>query len=282
MKRADGEPQKKKARRSPATEHRRPRGTPMGRLDRDMLGYINRFLSLADQKSFALTNGWIRARILQGWAQNVTWLVDDPSRFKVYCRRFGLRPRCVKINCVGDPGELPESVRRLSTHGGHNTEFQSLPARLTHLTLGDNYNQPLPNPLPHGLTHFTLGDNYTQPLPDPLPLGLTHLTLGRHYSQPLSDPLPQWLTHLTLGDNYNQPLPSPLPGGLTHLTLRYYYNQPLPCPLPGGLTHLTLGYKYTQPLPNSLPQGLTNLTLERKYNQPLPNPLPCGMTLVVH
>ncbi len=273
-------PQKKKAKRSPLAEYRRPRGTPMGLLDRDMFGYINRFLSLADQKSFALTNGWIRARILQGWAQTATWLVNGLPRFKAYCTRLGPRPQRIKIAYRGDQGELPESIRYLSMCDDYNTKFQSLPARLTRLTLGHFYDHPLPDPLPQGLTHLTLGYVYDLPLPDSLPQGLTHLDLGWRYTQPLPDSLPQGLTHLDLGWRYTQPLPSPLPHGLTHLTLGERYNQPLPDPLPPGLTHLTLGSDYNQPLPNPLPQGLTHLTLGWNYRRPLPNPLPGGLTLL--
>ena len=53
----------------------------------------------------------------------------------------------------------------------HNHLFADL-----HLTLKDEYNQPLEN-LPQSLTHLTLGRMYNQLL-DNLSQSLTHLTLG--------------------------------------------------------------------------------------------------------
>ena len=123
--------------------------------------------------------------------------------------------------------------------------------------------------LPDSITHLTLGDNFNQKL-DNLPNSLTHLTLGYAFNQKL-DNLPNSLTHLTLGDNFNQKLDN-LPNRLTHLTLGYTFNQKLDN-LPNSLTHLTLGYAFNQKLDSlhTTVKNLKYLKIPFRYKKDLSN-----------
>jgi hypothetical protein len=66
--------------------------------------------------------------------------------------------------------------------------------------IGRRFNQPV-NKLPATLTHLTTGINFNQ-----------HVN---HFNEPV-DALPSTLTHLTTGDCFNQPVDK-LPPKLTHL-----------------------------------------------------------------
>jgi hypothetical protein len=157
----------------------------------------------------------------------------------------------------------------------NHTDFnmEDLPESLTHITLGDNFNESLPKNIPKGLTHITFGYDFNQPFQrGELPKGLTHLTFGRNFNKPLLE-LPKGLTHLTFGYDFNQPFQrGELPKGLTHLTFGSNFNEPL-LGLPKGLTHLTFGSNFNEPL-LELPKGLTHLTFGLRFNRPLPKKLP--------
>jgi hypothetical protein len=137
------------------------------------------------------------------------------------------------------------------------------PSRLTHLTFGNIFNQPVDR-LPVFLTHLTFGYDFNQPV-DRLPVSLTHLTLGYSFNQSV-DRLPASLTHLTFGWKFNQSVDR-LPAPLTHLEFLGYFNQPVNH-LPASLTHLTFGGYFNQPV-DRLPMFLTHLAFEGCFNQPV-------------
>ena len=95
--------------------------------------------------------------------------------------------------------------------------------RLTHLTFGFYFNQPVDS-LPQSVTHLTFSYSFNQPV-DSLPESVTHLAFGVSFSQPVNS-LPKNVTHLTFGNRFNQPVNS-LPESVTHLTFGYYFNQPV-------------------------------------------------------
>ena len=66
-------------------------------------------------------------------------------------------------------------------------QCEALPPKLTHLTFGRWFNQPLDNvTLPPTLTHLTFGYRFNQPLDNvTLPPTLTHLTLHASYDRQL-------------------------------------------------------------------------------------------------
>jgi len=113
--------------------------------------------------------------------------------------------------------------------------------------------------LPDTLTHLTLGDHYNQPIRDIIPNNLTHLTFGRQFNQPIKDALPDTLTHLKFCGSFDQPIKDPLPSNLTHLIFGHFFNQIIEDQLPANLTYLVLGGRFNQPLKKSLPDRLTHL-----------------------
>ena len=76
--------------------------------------------------------------------------------------------------------------------------------------------------LPNSITHLILGDNFNQPINN-LPDSVTHLILGDNFNQPLIN-LPNSLTHLILGDNFNQTIYG-IPDSLKYFKSRHVYIQ---------------------------------------------------------
>ena len=135
-----------------------------------------------------------------------------------------------------------------------NQPLGKLPNTLTHLVLGNNFNQIVA--LPDYLIELTIGDKFDKPLK--LPMTLKHLTLGIHFNQILQ--LPD-LESLTLGICYDRPLE--LPPTLKYLTLGAFFNQPLV--LPNNLKSLILGEVFNQTL--VLPDTLKSVTFGGGFNQ---------------
>lgn len=148
--------------------------------------------------------------------------------------------------------------------------------KITHLTFGDRYDQPVNN-LPETLTHLTfeITSSFNQPV-DNLPKGLTHLTFGESFDESV-DNLPETLTHLTFGEAFDQFVDN-LPKGLTHLTFGVHFNQPVDN-LPESLTHLTFGHYFSDEV-NNLPKNLTHIVFEKYYHQRLNNNLPRSLISV--
>ncbi|GAM18376.1 hypothetical protein SAMD00019534_015510, partial [Acytostelium subglobosum LB1] len=82
-----------------------------------------------------------------------------------------------------------------------------LPPTLTHLTLGDYFNQPLTSGLlPDSLIELHIGNSFDHPILG-LPNSLTILTISDKFDQPLTSRLLPQLTKLKLGNSFRQLLP---------------------------------------------------------------------------
>lgn len=86
------------------------------------------------------------------------------------------------------------------------TEFTrqlSLPPNLTHLSLPDDFNDPIKY-FPHSLTNLKFGWKFDQPIEaSTLPPNITTLFFGGQFNQNV-DHLPQGLKHLSVGYFFNQ------------------------------------------------------------------------------
>ena len=174
---------------------------------------------------------------------------------------FGSKPQL--------PVSFPQTLTTLVLHS--KTIPSSLPISLTHLTLGNKFNQHLNKTLSclHLLTHLTLGKEFNQ-LIDFFPPSLTCLAFGKKFNQPINN-LPSNLTNLIVGKNFNQAVEK-LPPSLAHLTIgslkfstiQSKFKHSLD-PLPHSLTHLTIFVDL--PILH-LPPNLTHLTLENFFDQP--------------
>lgn len=157
-----------------------------------------------------------------------------------------------------------------------------LPLKLTHLTLGHQYNLPLPV-LPSSLTHLTFGDKFDQPIDDLSNLSLTHLVFGKYFDQSV-DHLPVTLLVLVLGASFRQSV-SHLPPSLRRLDLSKsltFVWTPHPLDhLPKSLTHLWLGNLSPSQTLDHLPVGLLHLSIGNHFNSRLDHLPPSLLTLSV-
>lgn len=120
---------------------------------------------------------------------------------------------------------LPPTLIRLHMFGSPNSTLPSLPAGLTHLQLGDQFNQPLTaDHLPSGLLCLMVGDDFNQPV-DRLPSSLTHLSLGDSFDRPV-DCLPSNLITLSVGNSFDRPVDR-LPVTLRRLRVGGKFNRPV-------------------------------------------------------
>ena len=117
---------------------------------------------------------------------------------------------------------------------------QNLPLTLTHLILGDSFNENV-DFLPHNIKVIIFGENFNCSV-DLLPNSLTHLTFGSNFNQKV-DKLPKLITHLTLGKNFNQPTEF-LPDSITNLIFGFNFNNLLK--LPKNIAYLELGFKFSK------------------------------------
>ena len=155
---------------------------------------------------------------------------------------------------------LPPLIIKLRIPDGYNIPLHlNSYGLLTHLTLGDDFNQPLGN-LPSSLTHLSFGESFNQPV-DELPDNITHLTFGLDFNRNVGA-LPGAVIHLVFGYDFNQPVDS-IPLTTTHLTFGYSFNQTVQH-LPQKLTHLSFGYSFNQDI-STLPSSITHLKLGVKY-----------------
>ncbi|GAM21393.1 hypothetical protein SAMD00019534_045680 [Acytostelium subglobosum LB1] len=101
---------------------------------------------------------------------------------------------------VFGPKVLPPNLKTLiMTQCKQPIIVGSLPSTLTHLNLGEAFNQSIePKALPSSLTRLELGDMFNHPLlPGVLPSSLKWFRLGKQYDQIAeSTVLPEGLTHL--------------------------------------------------------------------------------------
>jgi hypothetical protein len=100
---------------------------------------------------------------------------------------------------------------------------------ITHLELGDYFNQPIDN---LQISFFQEKKKFINRRNKPwyikscyLPNSITHLELGWFFNQSI-DNLPNSITHLTLAEEFNQSIDN-LPNSITHLILEGIFNQPI-------------------------------------------------------
>ena len=96
----------------------------------------------------------------------------------------------IQYLCNGDPTKIPDNT--------------------THLTFGDEFNQPVDN-LPNSITLLIFGENFNQPV-DNLPNSIKHLSFGLYFNQPL-DNLPNSIISINFGAKFNQSIDN-LPNSL--------------------------------------------------------------------
>lgn len=89
--------------------------------------------------------------------------------------------------------------------------FPHLPFGVSHLLLSDK--TPPLSSLPSTLTHITFGNEFDQPV-DNLPPNLTHLVFKHHFNHPV-DHLPHGIVHLTFGRGFNYTV--------DHLPILFFY-----------------------------------------------------------
>jgi len=156
---------------------------------------------------------------------------------------------------------------------------------ITHLIIGDSFNQPLNDFLLNltNLKTLTFGHSFNQPLAETL-VNLTNLetlTFGYSFDQPLGNSLLNLnnLKTLTFDDNFDQPLGGSLLKlpNLEILTFGEYYMQPINYSLSNlrKLHTLTFGYSFDESLGDFL-SYLTNLkalTFGDSFNRSLEDSL---------
>ena len=172
-------------------------------------------------------------------------------------------------------------------------------SRLTHLLVDKPGEVRFSKILPETLTHLTLGEHYNQPL-NGLPSGLTHLFIGNHYNygkkthgSNLSDEgktgdedtkgdlddLPTNLQHLVIGPECYEKI-NKFPKKLSRLVIGHWYQHPI-CRLPERLTYLWIGAIWhfaKTPLP-VLPSSLCRLYLPETDLDRLSTPLSPNLSL---
>ncbi|GAM21967.1 hypothetical protein SAMD00019534_051420 [Acytostelium subglobosum LB1] len=161
-----------------------------------------------------------------------------------------------------------------------------LPHSITHLVLGDKYNQPIiKGALPQSLLILTFGNEFNQMIaPDTLPDSITRLTFG---VQPSTPPNLQILIYGINGSLFNQPLQSgSLPRSLRDLSLGDMYSHAIsPGLLPNSMTRLALGRHFDRKLDDrALPHSLISLELGQNYHHAasLPSTIPALESLVLY
>jgi hypothetical protein len=67
-------------------------------------------------------------------------------------------------------------------------------------------NIPIDDDIPNSVTHLTLGNIFNQPLKkDDIPTTVTHLTFDSYFNHQLNkNDIPNSVTHLTLGNMFNK------------------------------------------------------------------------------
>lgn len=155
-----------------------------------------------------------------------------------------------------------------------------LPPRLTHLTLGRDFNQDVaPGSLPATLRFLEFGTHFERWLrPGSLPEGLEVLKLGVYFDSSLDWCLPPNLRELELSLYFNQPFQGPLPASLQRLKTSSSFNQSLEGVLPAGLKYLQLGTNFEQEV-SSWPPALDELHLSCAEYCPIISDLPSSLRI---
>lgn len=150
--------------------------------------------------------------------------------------------------------------------------FSNFP-KITQITFGSHFDQPLPSFLPSTLYSITFTYFYSQPLNlSSLPsLSFLEVHLRRDYQHDLSS-LPLSLSHFTLYCKDLIVSLDSLPPHLSHLTVDYRKDKNVTVPkrrvkwdnVPSSLSHLVWGLDI--PLP-PLPSSLLHIVLTSEFNQ---------------
>lgn len=240
--------------------------------DRDTFRVVTDFMTIGDLDRLSLSSQAMRYRV-------------DPFRIP------RLQRRVWGIEVLNWPRERRDLVRRMFIKWWSKLEPGQLPQSLTHLTLGDGFNQSIGRDvLPPSLTHLTLGHGFNRSIGRyVLPPSLTRLTLGDGFDRFIGqDVLPPSLTHLKFGERFNQSLTQGLLSNLPNLVhLEFgvlFFDQPLgPGVLPPNLMH----FKYMRfgsdfedrPIGQDvLPPSLVSL----QFNQPLTRDALSNLTSLTH
>jgi hypothetical protein len=168
----------------------RPRQAAQDGERRCRIGVITDFMTIGDLDRLSLSSRAMHGRV-------------DPFRIQ------RLQRRVWGIEVLNWPLERRDMVRRMFITWWPKLEPGQLPQNLTHLTLGDGFNQSIGRyVLPPSLTHLTLGPGFNKSIGRyVLPPSLTHLRFGDGFDQFIGqDVLPPSLTHLEFGERFNQPL----------------------------------------------------------------------------
>lgn len=179
---------------------------------------------------------------------------------------------------------LPASILHLHV----DTQANSFPSSLIHLSIREIHTDSLPSSLTHlsfykstfpiqqlcrstpSLSNLTISGGKFDQISD-LPSSIVVLDIYDYCGQITS--LPPKLKDLSLGCNdqieFNL---NSFPNTLTHLTFSYYFDQPISF-LPPTITHLTIDTNFNQPI-SSLPSSITHLAIGKNIPNTLPLTLP--------
>lgn len=102
-------------------------------------------------------------------------------------------------------------IKRIKFGEFFNQSLKNLPLSVTHLTVGDKFNQIMD--FPSSVTHLTI-HNYK--LIDKIPKTVTHLKLKCHFCMLIN--VPSSVTHLFIINKYSQ-IEGKIPYTVTHLTI---------------------------------------------------------------
>jgi hypothetical protein len=142
-----------------------------------------------------------------------------------------------------------------------------IPQKITHLTFGFYFNNPINNCIPSFVTHLTFGYYFNQPINDCIPSSVTHLSFGWFFDQSINNCIPSSVTHLTFGGRFNQSINNCIPSSVTYLTFGWHFNQPINDCIPFFVTHLIFGYNFNQSINNCIPPSVTHLSFGYNFNQ---------------
>jgi hypothetical protein len=171
------------------------------------------------------------------------------------------------VTLLGDKVDnWPTSLKKLTIQGQFDGSLHGLPWNLKHLQINDYQSRWIEWNHVRNLTHLILGDGFDQPI-DHLPPQLLYLDLGQDFDQPL-DHLPSTLIELILHSLvYNHNLDY-LPESLRRLNLSHTgYSKALDY-LPANLKHLQLPFDFHENL-DYLPENLQELIINGTYTRPL-------------
>ena len=242
----------------------------LNNIPKDIFKCISIYLKINDTVSLGLSSKLQRKlskTAIHKYISGKKWKYESLNNLPIK-----LHKHVFVVGCqINNAGVFPKNLKKLYFWRKSNPQISSIifPITLTHLDLGDLFNQPM-DCLPPNLTHLTFGSNFNQQIGvGVLPLNLTHLTFEGKFNQPIGiGVLPPNLTHLMFGYAFNQPIGmGVLPPNLTHLTFQNTrfntFNQPIEIGvLPQKLTHLEFGRNYNKQIKNGvLPTSLTHLIL---------------------